>query len=194
MKAIKQGGFLLFAIGSFYLMLMLVSGCSPIVEEDTNTQFKTVQEAALESELAAADVFHTEELSETAFAFYQSQERYGILHFSLKEDGWDYQGSSGHATEGDRKPFSFSQSTWHKGDASTDHEGSYTTVFFGEMSDPEIKKMTIDYRDGKRDANLIRTNGRAYWYLVSEQDDGTEGVDTVSAYSAEGELLYRRGE
>ncbi|MCM3716393.1 hypothetical protein M3202_20310 [Alkalihalobacillus oceani] len=191
MKAIKQGEFLLFAILSIFITI--VSGCSPIVEEDTTTQFKTVQEAALESELAAADVFHTEELNETAFAFYQSPEGYGILHFSLKEDGWDYQGSSGYATDEERKPFSFGQSTWHKGEVSMEGESSYTTVFFGEVSDAEINKMTIEYNDRKRDASLIRNNGRTYWYLVSEQDDGNEGVDTVFAYSTDGELLYREG-
>ncbi|WP_227940408.1 hypothetical protein [Alkalihalobacillus deserti] len=133
----------LFAI--FFVFIMIVSGCSNVVD-DTKTQFKTVQQATLESDIPLADIFHTEEMDETAFSFYQSPNGYGILHFSLKEDGWDYQGSSGfmYSTDTDINPFSFSQSTWHKGEVSIDNERSYTTVFLGEVGDPEISKITVE--------------------------------------------------
>jgi len=178
----------------FFVFIIIISGCSNIVD-DTNTQFKTVQEATLESDSTLADIFHTQEMDKTAFSFYQSPNGYGILHFSLKEGGWDYQGSSGFMySTTDIKPFSFSQSTWHKGEVSIDNESSYTTVFLGEISDREISKITVEYNNTKREASLIKNNERTYWYLVSEQDDGNERVDMVSAYSSEGELLYQNGE
>ncbi|ART77589.1 hypothetical protein B4U37_16680 [Sutcliffiella horikoshii] len=182
----------LFAI--FFVFIMIVSGCSNVVD-DTETEFKTIQQATLKSDIPLSEVFHTEEMDETAFSIYQTPNGYGILHFSLKEDGWDYQGRSGfmYSNVTDKKPFSFSQSTWHKGEISMDNESLYTTVFLGEVSDPEISNITVEYNNNQRDANLINNNERTYWYLISEQDDGNERVGVVSAYSTNGELLYQRG-
>lgn len=177
----------------FFVSTLIFSGCSNVVD-DTNTESKTVQQATLKSDIPLSEVIHTEEMDETAFSFYQTLEGYGILHFSLNEDGWDYQGRTGFMySKDDIKPFSFSQSTWHKGEISMDNESLYTTVFLGEISDPEIGKITVAYNNNKRDANLIKNNERTYWYLVSEQDDGNERVDMVSAYSTDGELLYQIG-
>lgn len=174
---------------------MIVSGCSN-VDDDTKTEFQTLEQATLKSDIPLADIFHTEEMDETAFSLYQSAKGYGILHFSLKEDGWDYQGSSGfmYSADTDRKPFSFSQSTWHNGEVSIDKESSYTTVFLGEINDPEISKITVEYNNTQKNAELIKNDNRTYWYLVSEQDDGNERAGMVSAYSNDGELLYQNGE
>ncbi|MGD6803777.1 hypothetical protein [Rossellomorea aquimaris] len=177
----------------FFVFIMIVSGCSNV--DDKKTEFKTVQQATVKSDIPLDDIFHTEEMDVTAFSFYQSPNGYGILHFSLKENGWDYQGSSGfmYSTDTDIKPFSFSQSTWHKGEISMDNRSSYTTVFLGEVSNPMISKITVEYNDNQRDATLIKNNERTYWYLVSEQDDGNERVGVVSAYATDGKLLYQEG-
>ncbi len=134
-------------------------------------------------------------MDETAFSLYQSPNGYGVLHFSKKDDGWDYQGSSGfmYAVDTDIKPFSFSQSTSHKGEASLENESFYTTVFLGEVADPEISKITVEYDNTQKDAILIQNKERKFWYLLSEQDDGNERVGMVSAYSSEGVLLYQKG-
>ncbi|MFD2627626.1 hypothetical protein [Oceanobacillus kapialis] len=182
----------LFAI--FLVIIMIVSGCSNI-DGDTKTEFKTIQQATLKSDIPLDDIFHTEKMDEKAFSFYQSPNGYGILHYSLKENGWDYQGSSGfmYSTDTDIKPFSFSQSTWHIGEISMDNESSYTTVFLGEVINPNISKITVEYNNNQRDASLIKNKERTYWYLVSEQDEGNERVGVVSAYSTDGELLYQKG-
>ena len=176
----------------FVVLILIVSGCSDGVE-DPKPEFITLQQATLKSEIPASDIFYTEELDETAFSLYQSPNGYGVLHFSLKEVGWDYQGSSSfmYSTDTDLTPFSFSQSTWHKGEVLVNTESPYTTIFLGEVRDPEISKITVEYKNKQRDASSIVNNERMYWYLVSELDDANESVAGVTAYSSDGELLYQ---
>ncbi|WP_207634119.1 hypothetical protein [Halalkalibacter urbisdiaboli] len=74
-----------------------------------------------------------------------------------------------------------------------ENESFYTTVFLGEVADPEISKITVEYDNTQKDAILIQNKERKFWYLLSEQDDGNERVGMVSAYSSEGVLLYQKG-
>ncbi|MFP3919233.1 hypothetical protein U5N28_15635, partial [Lysinibacillus telephonicus] len=71
-----------------------------------------------------------------------------------------------------------------------DKDSLYTMVFLGEIIDPKINKIIVEYDNIKREASIVKNKDRRFWYLLSEQEDGNESVNMVSAYSSEGKLLY----
>ncbi|RDW17459.1 hypothetical protein [Oceanobacillus chungangensis] len=182
---------LLFSI--FFVVIVIVSGCSNVIDEE-KAEIKTIQQATLESNIPSEDIFYTNEMDDSAFSLFQSPNGYGILNFSNTENGWVYQGNSGfeYTIDIEKTSFTFSQSTWHKGEISLENESIYTTVFLGEIFEPKINRIIVEYDNLKEEANIVKNKDRRYWNLLSKQDNGDETLYKISAYSSDGKLLYER--
>lgn len=180
---------LIFSI--LFVLIVIISGCKN-VDDEIETELNTIQQASLESGIPSADIIYTKEITDNdAFSLFQIPDGYGVLHFTNKEDGWGYRGHSGFQYDiGDITSFTLSQSAWHKGDNSLDKDSLYTTVFLGEIIDPDIDKIIVEYDNINREASIVKNKDRTFWYLLSEQEDGNESINMVSAYSSEGKLLY----
>ena len=175
----------------FFVVIVMVSGCSNVNDEEKAAVIKTIQQATLESDIPSEDIFYTNEMDDSAFSLFQSPNGYGILNFSNTENGLVYQGNSGfeYTTDIETTSFTFSQSTWHKVETSLEKESFYATVFLGEVFDPKINLIIVEYDNLKEEASIVKNKERRFWNLLSKQDDGNETLKRISAYSSDGRLL-----
>lgn len=182
---------LLFSI--FLGLIVIISGCNKVNDEE-KSEFKTIQQATLESNIPSEDIFYTNEMDDSAFSLFQSPNGYGILNFSNIKSGWVYQGNSSFEYTDDMETtsFTFSQSTWDKEEFSLEKENFYVTVFMGEVFDPKIERIIVEYDDLTEEASIVKNKERRFWNLVSKQDDGNETLNNITAYSSDGKLLYER--
>ncbi|RDW19441.1 hypothetical protein CWR48_08050 [Oceanobacillus arenosus] len=182
---------LLFSI--FFVVIVIVSGCSNESDEE-KLEIKTIRQAALDSDILSEDIFYTNEMDDSAFSLFQSPNGYGILNFSNTENGWLYQGSSSfeYTIDFETTSFTFGQYTWHNEEISLEKENYYTTVFLGEVFDPKIERIIVEYDNFKEEASIVKNEDRRFWNLISKQDDGNETLNKISAYSSDGKLLYEK--
>ncbi|WP_147533272.1 hypothetical protein [Bacillus marasmi] len=180
-----------FLFSILFVLILIISGCSN-VDDEIKTEQKTIEQASLESDIPSANIFYTEEIgTQEAFSLFQSPNGCGVMNFSKSKNGWVYQGYSSFQYDiEDISSFTLSQSSWHKGEISLNKESYYSTVFLGEIIDPEIDKIIVEYDNMNGEANIVENNGRRFWYLLSEPDKGYDSVNTISAYSSDGKLLY----
>jgi len=174
-----------------FVLILIISGCSNIENRIKNEQ-KTIEQASLEIDIPTANIFFTEEIGDKeAFSLFQSPNGCGVMNFYKNKNGWVYQGYSAFQYNVENiSTFTLSQSSWHKGEISQEKESYYSTIFLGEIIDPEIDKITVEYDNMKGEASIVESSGRKFWYLLSERDKGYETVDKISAYSSDGKLLY----
>ncbi|WP_249871776.1 hypothetical protein [Oceanobacillus saliphilus] len=175
----------------FFVIIVFVSGCSDVNDEEIS-ETNVIQQVALESNISSEDIFYTNEIDDNGFSLYQSPNGYGILNFSNTENELVSQGnySFEYTANMETTSFTFSQSTWHKGEISLEKENFYSSVFFGEVFDPKIERIIVEYDDFTEEASIVKNKDRKFWYLISKQDDGNETINKITAYSTTGKLLY----
>jgi hypothetical protein len=175
------------------LSLFVIVGCTE-THENIKKEPKTIEQSILESDVLLKDVLYTEEIGELeAFSLYETPGGYGILHFQKEDNSWEYRGSSDFGNRLDDKvvtPISFASSTWIKGESASGGKNAYITVFFGEVVEPDISKVSVEYNDKDADAKILTRKERKFWYLISKEEDGKERVEKISGYSSNGRLVY----
>ncbi len=172
---IERVDLLRFVISILIVCFILLSGCS---EEE----IKTIEQSILlDSDISLDAVFHTEELNEQqAISLYNTDTGYGILQFKKQDNGWEYQQALSARHEESEHPLS----------TNFVYKDNYS-VAIGEIFDPEISKVTVEYNNNERVATIIEVDKRMFWYFVFKQGGEDILKSHISGYTADGELIYQ---
>ena len=169
---------------------LIIVACNNEKADRNDKEQKTIKQAMLDSQIDTDDIFYTEKIDgQDAFSIYKATDGYGIIHYQKEKKRWQYQGSSGfgHSPSGHSVPVTFGAASWQ----SSQGNNTFNTVFLGEIMEPEeIAKIILEVNHGKYNANIITSNNRAFWYLLSEEKTPHNTVTKISGYSSSRELVY----
>lgn len=173
--------------------VLLFAGCNEEQADIIDQDQKTIEQAALDSGIETANIIYTEKTkNKDAFSIYEKNNGYGVIQYVKEDKGWQYRGASGfeHSASGPTDPISFGASTWLRGEYSQNGDNTYRTVFIGEIFQPEIEKIILEFNNGKYNAEIITSNSRKYWYHQSDVENAQSFATKISAYSSQGTLIY----
>jgi uncharacterized protein YcfL len=172
---------------------VLFVGCNEEQADVTNQEQKTIEQAALDSGIETANIIFTEETNnKDAFSIYEKINGYGVIQYVKEDKGWQYRGASGfeHSASSPTYPISFGASTWLRGEYTQNGDNTYRTVFIGEIFQPEIEKIILEFNNRKYNAEIITSNSRKYWYHQSDVENAQSLATKISASSSQGKLIY----
>lgn len=172
------------------LAILIIAACNNENADRNDEEQKTIEQAMLDGQIDPDSIIYTEKMDgEDAFSIYKVTDGLGIIHYQKEENGWQYQGSSGfgHSPSSQSVPVTFGAASW----PSSQGNNTFNTVFLGEIIEPEeVAKVILEVNHGKYNANIITSNSRTFWYLLSEKKTPKSTVKKISGYSSSGELIY----
>lgn len=169
----------------------LLAGCDndQVIEPDQ----KAIEQAILDQGIDTGNIIFTEKIiGGNAFSIYEKTDEYGVIQYAKSDQGWQYRGASGFGIpeSGKPEPLTFGASTWLLGDYSLNGNNRYSTVFIGEVHQPDIAKVILEGDHGEFQAKILTSDNRRFWYHLSDDNKAERQVNKISGYSSGGKLIY----
>ncbi|TLS38196.1 hypothetical protein [Pseudalkalibacillus caeni] len=173
------------------ICLLILGGCAldqGNTDSDPERMPATFQEALLEARINKENVIYEHRDKNAGYVLYKKDEEIGISHFRNTDQGWSSTGSSSGSVTDD-KPLSFIGSTWLLGQNAPEANGTYQTVFYGEVLDHDIGKVNVSFGEALEEAQILTHRQKRYW-LISKKGDASKNKVIVEAYSNSGKKIF----